>query len=280
MILIDYNGIAVGNFVVQKLAADENLVRHMILNSIRMYKQKFGKEYGEVVIVSDGTNNWRKDVFPQYKANRKKSRETSTIDWNEAFRIINKVRDELRDNFPYKVVHQQGCEADDSIAQIATATQEFGRYEKVMIVSADKDFAQLQIHDNVRQYSPMTKKFIVEKNPRLNLQEHILKGDSADGVPNVLSDDSVFADGRRQNVLSAKKKAVLMEDPKAMGDEVYRNWQRNKKMIDLMECPEPIVKDIINNFDSQDPSKNSGKILNYLITNRCRLLIECAGEFI
>jgi hypothetical protein len=280
MILIDYNGVAVGNFVVQKLAADENLVRHMILNSIRMYKQKFGKEYGEVVIVSDGTNNWRKDVFPQYKANRKKSRETSTIDWNEAFRIINKVRDELRDNFPYKVVHQQGCEADDSIAQIATATQEFGRYEKVMIVSADKDFAQLQIHDNVRQYSPMTKKFIVEKNPRLNLQEHILKGDSADGVPNVLSDDSVFADGRRQNVLSAKKKAVLMEDPTAMGDEVYRNWQRNKKMIDLMECPEPIVKDIINNFDSQDPSKNSGKILNYLITNRCRLLIECAGEFI
>lgn len=280
MILIDYNGVAVGNFVVQKLATDENLVRHMILNSIRMYKQKFGKEYGEVVIVSDGTNNWRKDVFPQYKANRKKSRETSTIDWNEAFRIINKVRDELRDNFPYKVVHQQGCEADDSIAQIATATQEFGRYEKVMIVSADKDFAQLQIHDNVRQYSPMTKKFIVEKNPRLNLQEHILKGDAADGVPNVLSDDSVFLDGRRQNVLSAKKKAVLMEDPKAMGDDVYRNWQRNKKMIDLMECPDPIVKDIINNFDSQDPSKNSSKILNYLITNRCRLLIECAGEFI
>jgi hypothetical protein len=280
MILIDYNGVAIGNFLAMKMQTDEDLLRHMVLNSIRMYRKKYSKEFGEIVVVADGTNNWRKRVFPQYKANRKKSREKSSVDWNEVFRILNTVRDEIRDNFPYKVVHQDGCEADDSIAQIATATQEFGRYEPVMIISADKDFAQLQVNSNVKQYSPMTKKLIVEKNPRTFLLEHVLKGDSSDGVPNVLSDDDVFVDGRRQTPLSAKKKAALMEDPSALGQDVLRNIQRNRTMIDLMELPEAIKLDIINNYDSQDPTENKSKVLNYLINKRCRLLIESVGEFI
>lgn len=173
MILIDFNGIAIGNVVVQRLSADENLIRHMILNSIRMYRQKFHKEYGEVVIVADGAGNWRKDAYPQYKASRKKSRDESSIDWDEMFRIINMVRDEIRDNFPYKVMHQYGCEADDVIAQIALETQEFGKHEPVMIVSADKDFIQLQKYDNIKQFSPMTKKYVKHDNPRLYMMEHI-----------------------------------------------------------------------------------------------------------
>lgn len=280
MILIDYNAIAIGNVVVQRLAADENLIRHMILNSIRMYRQKFSKEYGEVVIVADGTNNWRKDVFPQYKASRKKNREESSIDWNEVFRIISMVRDEIRDNFPYKVMHQDGCEADDVIAQIALETQEFGKYEPVMIVSADGDFKQLQVYKNIRQYSPMTKKLVVEPNPRTYLAEHILKGDAGDGVPNVLSDDNVFIEGRRQGVLSAKKKAALLDDPMALGDEVYRNFQRNTQLIDLTQCPASVKEAIINNFESQDPWNNKSKVMTYLIKKRCKLLIESVGEFI
>lgn len=280
MILLDYNAIAIGNFVVQKVAVDENMIRHMILNSIRMYRQKFSKEYGEMVIVADGMNNWRKDVFPNYKVKRKKNREESSIDWTEAFRIIGMVRDEIRDHFPYKVVHQDGCEADDSIAHIALSTQEFGRYEPVMIISADGDFKQLQVHKNIRQYSPLTKKLVVEKNPKLELANKILKGDSGDGVPNVMSDDNVFLESRRQSILSAKKREALLDDPTALGDEVYRNYLRNKKLIDLSETPSSVIKNIINTYDSQDPSSNKGKVLNYLIQKRCKLLIESVGEFI
>jgi len=280
MILLDYNAIAIGNFVVQKVAVDENMIRHMILNSIRMYRQKFAKEYGEMVIVADGMNNWRKDVFPNYKVKRKKNREESSIDWTEAFRIIGMVRDEIRDHFPYKVVHQDGCEADDSIAHIALSTQEFGRYEPVMIISADGDFKQLQVHKNIRQYSPLTKKLVVEKNPKLELANKILKGDSGDGVPNVMSDDNVFLESRRQSILSAKKREALLDDPMALGEEVYRNYLRNKKLIDLSETPAPVVNNIINTYDSQDPSSNKGKVLNYLIQKRCKLLIESVGEFI
>ena len=280
MILLDYNAIAIGNVAVQRLAADEGLIRHMILNSIRMYRQKFHKEYGEMVIVADGMNNWRKDAFPQYKAARRKKRDESTIDWQEVFRIINMVREEIQENFPYKVMHEDGCEADDVIAQLAIETQEFGKHEPVMIVSADGDFKQLQVYKNIKQFSPMTKKLVVENNPRTYLAVHILKGDAGDGVPNVLSDDNVFVDGRRQGILSAKKKAALLDDPRALGDEIYRNYQRNQQLIDLKNCPQSVKESIINNFEQQDPWGNRPKVFPYLVQKRCKLLIECVGEFI
>ena len=280
MILLDYNAIAIGNVAVQRLAADEGLIRHMILNSIRMYRQKFHKEYGEMVVVADGMNNWRKDAFPQYKAARRKKRDESSIDWHEVFRIINMVREEIQENFPYKVMHEDGCEADDVIAQLAIETQEFGKHEPVMIVSADGDFKQLQVYKNIKQFSPMTKKLVVENNPRTYLAEHILKGDAGDGVPNVLSDDNVFVDGRRQGILSAKKKAALLDDPRALGDEIYRNYQRNQQLIDLKNCPQSVKESIINNFEQQDPWGNRPKVFPYLVQKRCKLLIECVGEFI
>jgi len=283
MILIDFNGIAIGNVVVQRLSADENLIRHMILNSIRMYRQKFHREYGEVVIVADGAGNWRKDVYPQYKASRKKSRDESSIDWDEMFRIINMIRDEIRDNFPYKVMHQYGCEADDVIAQIAMETQEFGKHEPVMIVSADKDFIQLQKYDNIKQFSPMTKKYVKHDNPRLYMMEHIFRGDGGDGVPNVLSDDNVFVEGRRQSPVTKKKIEAWLEAEdlqSAMGDDIYRNFLRNKKLIDLTETPQNIKSEIINTYESQDPSKNKSKVFNYLIQKRCKLLLESVQEFI
>jgi hypothetical protein len=283
MILIDYSGVSIAPIVMgQAKFNDENLLRHMILNTIRMYRQKF-KAYGEVVIVADGGGNWRKEVYPEYKFKRKENREESKIDWDEAFRIINMVLQEIKDNFPYKVIHQWGCEADDSIAEIVKWTQEFGNYEKVMIVSADKDFKQLQKFDNVHQYSPMTKKLIKVDNPRLELEEHILTGDAGDGVPNVLSDDKVFAEGRRQNILSAKKKEALMNDPQSLGEEVYRNYLRNKKMIDITESsamPDHIRKEIINTFESQDKSDYKKQVLNYFIKHQCRNLIEVLDEFI
>ena len=283
MILIDFNGIAIGNVVVQRLSADENLIRHMILNSIRMYRQKFHREYGEVVIVADGAGNWRKDAYPQYKASRKKSRDESSIDWEEMFRIINMVRDEIRDNFPYKVMHQYGCEADDVIAQIAMETQEFGKHEPVMIVSADKDFIQLQKYDNIKQFSPKTKKYVKHDNPRLYMMEHIFRGDGGDGVPNVLSDDNVFVEGRRQSPVTKKKIEAWLEAEdlqSAMGDDIYRNFLRNKKLIDLTETPQNIKTEIINTYESQDPSKNKSKVFNYLIQKRCKLLLESVQEFI
>jgi hypothetical protein len=280
MIIIDYNGIAIGNIVTQKLDIDENLIRHMILNSIRLYRKKYNAEYGEIVIAADAGNNWRYKAFPNYKASRKKTRSDSKIDWNEVFRITNMIYEELGENFPYKTLKIDGCEADDIIGVLADNTQEFGQHEKVMIISADKDFAQLQKYDNVSQYSPMTKKYINIEHPRTQLMELILKGDTADGVPNVLSGDNVFVDGTRQTPLRKPVMEALMEDPKSQGEDVYRNFLRNKELIDLTSTPESLRQEIINTFENQDRWDNKGKVLTYLITNRCRRLIDDIGDFI
>lgn len=288
MILIDFSGIAIAPVVMgQAKYNDENLIRHIILNSIRYYRQKFKQQYGEVVIVADGGGNWRKDVYPEYKGKRKTAREESKIDWDEAFRIINMILEEIKQNMPYKVIHQWGCEADDSIATIVHWTQEFGNYEQVMIVSADRDFRQLQVFDNVHQFSTVTKKLIKEPDPKGYLQEHILTGCSSDGVPNVLSDDDAFInENKRQVPLTAKKKTAIINDLKdgelLYAANWYRNYQRNKQMIDLvdMSCPTPVREEIINTFVNQNPSMKKMKVMNYLVKKRCKLLLESAGEFI
>lgn len=281
MILIDYSQIALSNIIVQKLN-DENMIRHMILNSIRMYNKKYRNEYGQMIICADGMNTWRKDFYPEYKANRKKSRDNSSMDWAEIFRILHTVRDEIRDYLPYKVIHMEGIEADDIIATLTMQTQEFGQDEPVMIISSDKDFIQLQKFKNVKQFSPIQKKIVTDKNPRTYLFNHIMRGDSGDGIPNVLSADDTFISEKNQTPLRQKKIDEWLENSdnlrNVMDENTYRNYQRNKKLIDLTDIPEEIQESIINNFNGQTKTPNM-KVLNYLIKKRCNNLIEVVEEF-
>jgi 5'-3' exonuclease len=279
MILIDYSGIAISNIFAQKVTVSEDMVRHMILNSLRMYNLKYRKEYGTMVLACDG-GSWRKQIYPQYKANRKTSRDASGLDWQEFFRILGMVRDEVKEHLPYKVVHIQGIEADDVIGTLTEKTQNFGENEPVMIISADKDFIQLQQYSNVRQFSPMTKAFVKEKDATQYLFEHIIRGDSGDGIPNVLSPDNTFVDKIRQKPISAKKieqwGASRNALDKVMDEATYRNFQRNQALIDLSKVPQDKKALIINTFESVKPNSNT---LNYLISKRCTQLIECAEEF-
>ncbi|MBL6910848.1 MAG: hypothetical protein ISR34_10545 [Pirellulales bacterium] len=277
MILIDYSQIALSNIIVQKLN-DENMIRHMILNSIRMYNKKYRNEYGQMVICADGINTWRKNFYPAYKASRKKGRDSSGLDWTEIFRVLNLVRDEIKENLPYKVLHLEGCEADDIIGALTYETQEFGKFEPVMIISSDKDFIQLQKFSNVKQYSPIQKKAVTEKHPRKYLFEHICRGDKGDGIPNILSADNCFVDEIRQTPLRQNLIDTWIDDAEIMPDEIKRNFQRNTKLIDLNEIPEDIYNNIVNTYDGQKPAMKM-KVLNYLIKKRCNNLIEVVEEF-
>lgn len=278
MILIDYNAIAISNVVAMKMDVEENMIRHMILNSIRMHRMRHKEKYGEIVICTDGGKNWRKEYFPAYKHKRKSARKESTMDWTELFRITNMVLEEIKVNFPWKVVEVNDCEADDIIGELVRGTQEFGQHEDVMIISGDKDFAQLQKFPNVAQYSPVQKKYIKEENPRLQIWNLVLKGDTSDGVPNVLSADNCFVDGIRQTPLRQNKIDQLIEDPRALGHEVYRNYTRNLNLIDLEYTPDRIKQKIQNVYSAYTVPKQN--ILNYLIENRCRLLIEDLNDFL
>ena len=285
-ILVDYSGIAIASIFsqVKNDKIEEPFIRHLILNTLRMYNVKYRAKYGQMVLACDGSS-WRKTYFSFYKAARRKGREESTLDWTEIFRILNKVKDEISTHLPYKVIQTEGAEADDIIGTLVANTQEFGQYEPVMIISADKDFIQLQRYDNVQQFSPMTKKLVTDKNPHRYLFEHIVKGDGGDGVPNILSADEVFVtEGMRQTPVRASKiedwYAAYKKDnmKNVLDDNTYRNYIRNRTLIDL-QCTPSDLHDVILDTYNKAPVVGNSKVLNYLIANRCNLLISCADEF-
>ena len=281
MIIVDYSQIALASIIVQRID-DPELIRHICLNTLRMYNKKYREEYGQMVLACDGFNSWRKQFFPEYKGNRKKNRSASELDWNLIFGTLNDLREEIKDNFPWKVLHLDECEADDIIATLTMQTQEFGLHEPVMIISSDKDFIQLQKFNNVKQFSPATKKLVTDPNPRLYKWNHVCRGDSGDGVPNVLSPDDTFITEQHHNQLRQAKIDGWAENVdnlrEEMGDEIYRNFQRNQTLIDFDYIPEEIQNTIINTFNETKPAPNM-KVLNYLVKNRLKNLIECTEEF-
>jgi len=279
MIIIDMNQITLAsvmmNFHMTKSEElEEDMVRHMILNSIRMYRTMFKEEYGEVVLTYDSRHYWRREIFPQYKQNRKKGRENDTKDWDKIFGLLNAIKSEFKEILPYKYVEVYGAEADDIIGTLCKEYQD----QKVMIISGDKDFIQLQKYKNVKQYSPILKKYVNGHNPDTYIKEHILKGDSSDGVPNVLSPDHTFVEGLRQRPLSKKKIEAWLNSETGMSEEVKRNYQRNHKLINLDNTPDDLQKSILDTFN-EAPSGDRSKILTYFIENKLKELTDSIGDF-
>ena len=279
MIIIDMNQITVASLMMhlnmtKSKEPDENMVRHMILNSVRMYRSQFTEEYGEFVLAYDSKHYWRRDFFPNYKASRRKGREKSDLDWDAIFEVLNKIKAEFKDNLPYKYLEVYGAEADDIIATLVK-----NKKEPMMIVSGDKDFIQLQKYSDVKQYSPILKKYVNGYNPDTYIKEHILKGDTSDGVPNVLSPDNTFVDGLRQKPLTKKKiENWLDANIDDLPDEVKRNYQRNETLISLDKIPSELETEINEVFDNA-PCGNRSKLLNYFIQSRLKNLTETIGEF-
>lgn len=266
-----------------------SLLRHMVMNTLRSHKQKFGREYGEIVIACDSKKYWRKQQFPYYKANRKKAREDSGFNWPLIFDTINLIKEEIRTFLPYRVVEVEGAEADDIIATLVEWSVEndmkegalFSEPNPLLIISGDHDFIQLQKYNHVKQFSPIHKKFIKpESTPQAYILEHIIKGDKGDGVPNVLTADDAIVNGERQRPISSKKLEQWVSDPDTMPTDVVfqRNFHRNKMLVDFQSIPKDIKEQIINTF-TNTPGGDRSKLLDYFITNRMKLMMEHIGEF-
>jgi 5'-3' exonuclease len=269
----------IGNHTNMQL--DENLLRHMILNSIRTIRSKFYAEYGELVIACDDKKYWRRDVFPYYKAHRKKAREASELDWNAIFSTLNKVREELKEFFPYKTIQVEGAEADDIIG---TLCYKYGlelkpsECEKILILSGDKDFVQLQVFANVEQFDPIRKKWIKHSNPKSYLKEHIARGDRGDGVPNMLSKDDCLIVGRQKPLRRKVLDKILEGDMSDMTEEQLRNYNRNQMLVDLSFTPQEIRDNIIERYLNIDTNKRD-KLFGYFVNHKLKNLMENIGDF-
>lgn len=278
MVIVDFNQVMISNLMMQlgnhtNIPLEEGLFRHMVINSLRSYKQKFQSEYGEIVIACDDRNYWRKQVFPYYKANRKKNRDASEINWAQVFDIFNKIKGEIKDNFPYRVIQVESAEADDIIATLVAENNN----ETILILSADKDFVQLQKYATVKQYDPTRKKWIKEDNPQQYLYEHILKGDQGDGIPNILSDDDTFVTDKRQKPMT-QKKMDLFKSQGISQEMLKRNFARNEMLVDLTKIPENIRNGVINKYNEEN-GKDRSKLFNYFISHNLKLLMDSVGDF-
>jgi len=284
MILVDLNQVLISNLMAQTRGKaeempDKDVIRHMVINSIRGYKLKFGEQYGDIILCADASNTWRRSIFPNYKYARKKNREDSATNWLSIFEVINDIRVEIQENFPYMVLHIDTAEADDIIG---TLVRELAPKEKnILIVSGDKDFIQLQKYANVKQYAPIQKKFIEDANPKRFLHEQIIKGDRSDGVPNILSPDDIFLqEGARQKPINKKRLQEFknIERNATIETNIKENYQRNKTLIDLSQIPADIEKSIINTYKNYKV-KDRSLLLNFFIENKMKTLIEQVNDF-
>ena len=298
MIVIDYNQVAIATFMGEighrpgpDIDVNLPLLRHMILNTIRYYKNKFSDEFGEeLVIACDNRHYWRREVFPYYKAGRKKVRESSDLDWSAIFDALNIIRNELAEYFPYPVIDVHGAEADDVIGTLAeysqTAGEGGGLFDEgtqipFLVLSGDHDFNQLQKWSNVKQYSPAQKKWIKIKEPAEQvLMEHIITGDKGDGVPNMLSADNCFVEGIRQKSIRKNLLAEWKKTPpeKWITADMSHGYNRNQMLVDLTKTPQDIKDEIISSYERQQGGDKS-QLLNYFIKHKMKNMLEVMADF-
>lgn len=283
MIIVDWNQIAYACILdhlasTKQAEASIDVVRRMMLNSLRVYVKKYKHEYGEVVIAFDAQNYWRTAIFPHYKANRKKNRAKSLFNWQSIYTSLNILEEELKKNLIYKVLDIEGCEADDIIGHLAAV---HAPHEKIMIISGDEDFIQLQAYPNVKQYSPVIKKMIVDKFPKVSLKQKIIRGDFGDGVPNILSPDDVFVSGGRQKPIMEKKLIVWLNTPVeefcTVGDMLV-NFKRNERLIDLSKIPEDVKTRIGLAYDNATHASRT-HFMQYLASAGLKDLTDAVGDF-
>jgi len=281
MILVDLNQVLLAGLMAQianqKGKLDEHLIRHMILNIIRNHVKNFKAEYGEVVLCCDNRKYWRKELFPFYKAGRKKTRDKSDLDWHLIFDMLSKFKQELRENFPYKVIDVENAEADDIIGTLVPL---YAPHQKILILSSDGDFLQLQMYGkNVKQYNPSQKKYVYSTDPLLELKEKIIRGDKGDGIPNIFSPSDCFVRELRQKPITQKIiEKYLKETPDEWNDGyALTGFYRNEMLIDLRFIPKEIKENIINTYEETKPAK--GKLLNYFIEHKLKNLMEVIEEF-
>lgn len=282
--LIDLNQVLISNLMMhlkhlsKTEGMSEELVRHMCINTIRASVKQFKSKYNNVILCCDNKHYWRRDVFAFYKAHRKHDRDASGLDWNMIFDVLNRLRDDLKNNFPYKVIDVEGAEADDVIAVL---TARLANHAPVLILSSDKDFAQLQKYSNVTQYSPILKRFVKIDDPQRFIREHILKGDRGDGIPNFLSPDNTFVSGERQKPLNSKKlNEWVQKDASEFcnTDALLRGYKRNQTLVDFDYIPTEVQERIVNAFDTVKPASKEN-MLNYFIDKGLKVMIESISDF-
>lgn len=252
MILFDFNQIVITRIYafqtqrkkdVSELYQDEFFIKALnrdIFDFVRRVHNEYGHIYGDVILCADGNGiSWRREIFPHYKALRRKN--TSDDQTKKMKKFVSDYINYFVEEFetgPATIYKIDGVEADDIIGLLILDNPN----ERHMIVSRDKDFHQLH-SDMVVSYD-YSNDLIVRNTNKNVLLEHIIRGDSGDGIPNIMSDlDTFVTDGKRQKSMTKKRmESFLKEIP----EELSERFQENKMLISLRDIPEHVKEKIRN----------------------------------
>lgn len=282
MIFVDFSSIAFSAFMPQaeKFMKAPNNYKSLVLNIIRHINVTHRKQYGELIVCFDGKLNWRREVFPEYKQVRRNKRDDSVINWDDVFTLMSEIRNDIKEYTPFKNIQVDRAEADDVIG---TLCYKLHNGPNNLIISPDKDFIQLQRLGNVRQWSNIQKKFIKpEQTAVKDLELKIIKGDSGDGVPNILSDDDTFInEDKKQGMVTKRRVEEWLSGPyeKTMTTATYARYKRNKKLIDLSQTPDEIKTEITEKF--KEPAKGSiNSLMTYFARHKMSNLFASLDDFV
>lgn len=232
--------------------------KHIFMNSILTSIKRF--EPNRVILAVDGKKTWRKDIFPGYKEKRKAGRDKSTVDFKKFFPIMNDFISDMKSVFTnIYSIKVENAEADDIIAVIVMNEL---KTNNVTIISNDSDLKQLLKYKNVKIWNPIKKKFESSININTELEIKIIAGDNSDNIPGIKP---------RCGVKTAEK--IIREglDKHLNDDEIIKNYNRNKKLIDFNFIPKNIKDSILKEYKNYNKQKVNGrKVWEFFLKNKMK----------
>lgn len=289
LLVIDVSNIAVATLTANfnpktQDQINHDIVRHIVLDTIRYNVMKFKAEYPDIVLAFDDNKYWRSGVAPYYKKRRAADKDKSDWDWTRLSGFLNPTYDEVRLNLPYHGIRVDFAEADDVIAVVTEYAVSKGK--RVMVVSADSDFPVLQRLAGVRQWSPTQKKFITPKygSPRNDLRMKIIKGDKKDSIACIkMRSDYIVSkvEGERApQIRAAELEAWLeAEDPTVgMPEEWAERYRENEKLRDFKFIPKDIANNILEAYNSPKIG-NKSKMQKYFTEHKLMRMFEKISDF-
>lgn len=307
MILVDFSQIIsaavyVGDAIeCAKNPSDQSkaMIKHTIYNSLRYNFMAHKKKYGHMILACDH-GSWRRDVFPNYKCQRRaaKEKDTSGINWTFVEEVKQEMYDEINKCFPFLIINVKKCEGDDIIGVMAKHLTEtvftppdiFGSTEPspILVISTDRDNLQLHKYKNVKQWSPIEKKLITPPiSYKHSLIEKIVKGESgggSDSIPNIKMGDNTFVDGIRQKPIATTYLQAFIDSDSpidvCLTEEEKRNYRRNEELVSFEKIPLTIQESIISCYNEQKQRRHSKmEFMNYLTRNKMPNLLSQITDF-
>lgn len=145
--------------------------------------------FDNIYFVSDDKVSWRKLIYPEYKATRKKDVD---IDWVYVFQIYSEFKERLLNKPNITHIEITNAEGDDLISNIVTRSNELG-YSN-LIVASDGDLYQLLKYSTTNNYINImynnmysNETVFMPKNYNIFL-DHI---DTCNGVESLFDDSDV-----------------------------------------------------------------------------------------